>query len=397
MGHYPVEFVRCLLIVAFGQVCGSGFEIAEEAPGASVGACGEVKLGAGSASGIVAAGRGVVGRADIPEAVDGYGVSVGVLEQAFELSGDEVIYSDGSAALGGAATGELADEEIVTESAKVLRSKRYSPGSVEPVPMLEALDKTTFGGEDVDIAKAWAVGFERLTLLVESVGDDNVVTYGLDVERKVIAGQETIGEGFMVIVVVVVVLVAIAVVVILIVRVESYGVKVAVIDIDAAVVEVGCVEVAVPVDESAGETGVAGSIGRFDRDDGIDGGSRRTRRDADIRVPPGDCAVEGSEEKAGGKTAGEDKVGWDAVEDCSSGGAGGEGFVVGIDLGNGDDQGVFDAGSIEEGAEAGAVIGDPPGAGGAAGQAPGVDEGRVGDRSDAGGVGDEVDLCVVLS
>ena len=395
MGHHPVEFVRCLLIVAFGQVCGSGFEIAEEAPGASVGACGEVKLGAGSASGIVAAGRGVVGRADIPEAVDGYGVSVGVLEQAFELSGDEVIYSDGSAALGGAATGELADEEIVTESAKVLRSKRYSPGSVEPVAMLESLDKTTLGREDVDIAKARAVGFERLTLLVESVGDDNVVTYALDVERNVIAGQETIGEGF--IVIVVVVLVAIAVIGILVVWVESYGVKVAVIDIDAAVVEVGCVEVAVPVDEGAGETGVAGSIGRFDRDDGIDGGSSRTRRDADVRVPPDDCAVEGSEEKAGGKTAGEDEVGWNAVEDCSSGGAGGEGFVVGIDLGNGDDQGVFDAGSIEEGAEAGAVIGDPPGAGGAAGQAPGVDEGRVGDRSDAGGVGDEVDLCVVLS
>jgi hypothetical protein len=98
MGQHPVEFVRRLLVVAFSQVRGSGFEVAEEAPGALVGACGEVKLGAGSASGIVAAGCGVVGRADIPEAVDGYGVSVDVLEQAFELSGDEVIYSDGSTA-----------------------------------------------------------------------------------------------------------------------------------------------------------------------------------------------------------------------------------------------------------------------------------------------------------
>ena len=26
--------------------------------------------------------------------------------------------------------------------------------------MFEALDKATLGGEDVDIAKAWAVGFE---------------------------------------------------------------------------------------------------------------------------------------------------------------------------------------------------------------------------------------------
>ncbi len=393
MGQHPVEFVRRLLVVAFSQIRGSGFEVAEEAAGAFVGACGKVELGTGSASGIVAAGCGVVGRADIPEAVDSDGVSVGILQQAFELSGDEVIYSDGSAALGGAATGELADEEIVTDSAEVLRSESYSPGSVEPVAMLEALDKTTFGGEDVDIAKPWAVGFERLTLLVENIGDDNVVTDGLDVERNVVAGQETIGEDFIVVVVVI----AVGVVLILIVRVESYAVKVAVVDIDATFGEVGCVEVAVPVDEGASEAGVAGSIGRLDHDDGIDGGSSGAGRDPDVRVPPGDCAVESSEEKAGGKTAREDEVRWDAVEDCSGGGAGGEGFVVGIDLGGGDDQGVFSAGSIEEGAEAGAVIGDPPGAGGAAGQTPGVDEGRVGDRSDAGGVGDEIDLSVVLS
>jgi hypothetical protein len=42
---------------------------------------------------------------------------------------------------GGAATGELADEEIVTESAEVLRGAGYAPGSVELVAMLEALEK----------------------------------------------------------------------------------------------------------------------------------------------------------------------------------------------------------------------------------------------------------------
>jgi hypothetical protein len=127
------------------------------------------------------------------------------------LSGDEVIDCDGSAAFGGSAAGELADEEIVTESAEVLRSKGYSPGSVKPVTMLEALDKAPLGGEDVDIAKAWAVGFERLTLLMESIGDDNIVTYGLDVEGNVVGGQETIGEGSIVIAVVVVVVVSVAV------------------------------------------------------------------------------------------------------------------------------------------------------------------------------------------
>jgi len=127
MGHHQVEFVRRLLVIAFSQVRGCGFEVAEEAPGPSVGACGEVKLGAGSASGIIAAGCGVVGWTDIPEAVDSDGISIGVLQQAFELSGDQVIYCDGSAALGGAATGELADEKIVAGSAKVLRGKGHSP------------------------------------------------------------------------------------------------------------------------------------------------------------------------------------------------------------------------------------------------------------------------------
>jgi hypothetical protein len=184
---------------------------------------------------------------------------------------------------------------------------------------------------------------------------------------------------------------------ILTIRIESYRVKVAVVDVDAAVVKVGYLEVAVRVDEGTGESGVAGSVCCFDGDDGIDGGSSGAGRDADARVPPGDCAVEGCEEKAGGKTAREDEVGGDAVEDCSGGGAGREGFVVGIDLGDGNDQGVFDAGSIEERAESGAVIGYPPRAGGAAGQAPRVDEGRVSDRCDARDVGDEVDLSVVLS
>jgi hypothetical protein len=110
-------------------------------------------------------------------------------------------------------------------------------------------------------------------------------------------------------------------------------VKVAVVDIDAAFVEVGSVEVAVAVDQSAGETGVAGSIGRFDGDDGMDGGSSGAGRNGDVRVPPGDCAVEGSEEKAGGKTAREDEVGGDAVEDCSGGVPVGKVLLLGSTLG----------------------------------------------------------------
>jgi len=110
----------------------------------------------------------------------------------------------------------------MTEGAEVLRGEGDSPGCIKPVAMLETLDEAPLGGEDIDIAKARAVGFERLTLLVESVGDDDIVADGLDVEGDVVAGQEGIGEGFVVIVVVVV---EVAAVVILIVGVESYGVK----------------------------------------------------------------------------------------------------------------------------------------------------------------------------
>ena len=132
--HLLKSKLGALLVVAFGQVCGSGFEVAEEAPAAFVGACGEVELGAGSAGGIVAAGCGVVGWADIPEAIDSDGLSVCVLQQAFELSGDQVIYCDGSAAFGGAATGELADEEIVTDGAEVLRGRATPQGALSQSP-----------------------------------------------------------------------------------------------------------------------------------------------------------------------------------------------------------------------------------------------------------------------
>jgi len=59
LSHFTAGEIKlvALLVIAFGQVCGSGFEVAEEATDAFVGACGEVKLGAGSAGGIVAADR----------------------------------------------------------------------------------------------------------------------------------------------------------------------------------------------------------------------------------------------------------------------------------------------------------------------------------------------------
>ena len=49
-----------LLVVALGQFCGDGFEVAEEAACAVVGAGGEVEFGGGRAGGVGAAGGGAV-------------------------------------------------------------------------------------------------------------------------------------------------------------------------------------------------------------------------------------------------------------------------------------------------------------------------------------------------
>jgi flagellar basal body-associated protein FliL len=100
---------------------------------------------------------------------------------------------------------------------------------------------------------------------VESIGDDDIVTHGLDVKRNEVGGRKRSVKAllFIAVVVVVVVLAAVAVVLIVFVRVERYGVKVAVVDVDAAVVEVGCIEVAVTLNEGTGETGEAGPVCRF--------------------------------------------------------------------------------------------------------------------------------------
>jgi hypothetical protein len=46
-----------------------------------------------------------------------------------------------------------------------------------------ALDKAALGGEDIDIAKAWAVGVVRLTLPVKSIGEDDIGKITIDPAR----------------------------------------------------------------------------------------------------------------------------------------------------------------------------------------------------------------------
>ena len=79
--------------------------------------------------------------------------------------------------------------------AEVERSEGYAPGRVEPVAVFEAAQKSAIGGEDIDEAQAWTVGFKGLAFLVEDEGDDDVVADGLDIEGHKVPGKTIVAKG----------------------------------------------------------------------------------------------------------------------------------------------------------------------------------------------------------
>ena len=93
---------------------------------------------------------------------------------------------------------------------------------------------------------------------------------------------------------------------------------------------------------------------------------------------------------------GEEEVGWAAVGDGAGGRASGKYLTAGIGRGNRHDQTQDGSNPVVEGAEADAVIGDPPGRAGLPGESPGIYQVGVGDWRYPWFVGDEVDLGVVL-
>jgi hypothetical protein len=132
-----------LLVVAHEQFGGNGLEVAEEAACSVVGAGSEIELGGRCARGVVAAGGSAVAGAEGPEAIDCERLPGRVLDQADELAGGEIVGGDGSATLSVAATGELADEQVVAIDAEVERREGYAPGCIEPVPVFQTLQKLT--------------------------------------------------------------------------------------------------------------------------------------------------------------------------------------------------------------------------------------------------------------
>src|ERR1700733_14687644 len=156
-----------------------------------------------------------------------------------------------------------------------------------------------------------------------------------------------------------------------------------VVDIYTALGEVGRIQITIAVDISAGQACIAGTIGGSDYRHGMGRRRRRFWRNADGRIPADNGSINRREEESRGSTGRQQEIGGAAVEDGAGWSTGRRLFVVGIRRGDGYDQALLGSRAVVEGAEAGGVIGDPPGAAGAARQAPGIDQLRIGDGSDS--------------
>src|SRR5882724_3303920 len=116
---------------------------------------------------------------DCPDAVDGQGLPACVPQQPVKLSSDQVIGGDVAARLGISATRGLRDEKVVTEPSEIKGSQSDTPRSVQPINVFETAHETTCGTVNVHKAQARSVRFEDRTLLVQHIGDDDIVANSL--------------------------------------------------------------------------------------------------------------------------------------------------------------------------------------------------------------------------
>src|SRR5580693_2792296 len=139
-----------------------------------VGTSGEVEFRGRGFCGIAIAWA-YVSRADCPDTVDRERLSGRILQQSIELAGGQVIGCDKAAGLRSAAASKLSDQQIVAEASEIEWSQCHTPRSIEPIAMLEAPQKLPGGAVNIDMAQPRAVGFKRLSFLMERIGNDNVV------------------------------------------------------------------------------------------------------------------------------------------------------------------------------------------------------------------------------
>src|SRR5882762_3462931 len=202
-----------------------------------------------------------ISRAERPDAIDGQRLAAGILQQSVKSPGSQVVSGNKSTRLGIPATRELPDEQVVAEASEIERSQSHTPRRVQPITVLETPQEPACGAVNVHEAQAWAVGFKARTFHVERIGDNNVVADGLHVERHIAAWQVFIYKGILGGAVIVIAGIPIGVV-----YGQLCGLKCAVIDVDATLSEIGCVQVGLAIDEGASQARVAGPVGGFDYD-----------------------------------------------------------------------------------------------------------------------------------
>src|SRR5216683_8022986 len=123
-----------------------------------IGSRGKVHLSRGSLIRISATGADVR-RAERPDATDGKRVPRRILQQPVESAARQIVSRDKAAGSGRPSAGKLADQQIVTEAAEIERSESDTPGSIQPIAVLQAPQQLSRGRVSVHEAQSRTIGF----------------------------------------------------------------------------------------------------------------------------------------------------------------------------------------------------------------------------------------------
>src|SRR5258708_27905082 len=224
--------------------------------------------------------------------------------------------------------------------------------------MLEKQKIATCGTINVHETQARTVCFKRRTFLVDRIGDDNVVTDGLHVEGHIGTLQALVHEGMFRELAIERILGGVFS------RVFfgwSYKVKCTVINIHTALGKIRGVEILLAINESAGQAGVAGSVGSFDHGHSLGRWRRSSLGYTNSWVPSGNRPINRAEEEHGRFSWGQQKICLTAIEDGAGWRTRWLVLVSRIGWRDRDDQRLLNSCAVVKCTEARRVVGDPPG------------------------------------
>ncbi len=120
----------------------------------------------------------IVTKAQCPQVVNRNGIVCLVSELTEKLASIQIIRIDATIA-------EIADQQGITEQAKISGGEGQAPGRVEPAVQNEALDQISAGVEDVDKPMGRTRHVVVLGRVLQGKGDVEIAINGLDAERSV--------------------------------------------------------------------------------------------------------------------------------------------------------------------------------------------------------------------